>query len=436
MSEEQIQTNFSKYGQPFQLKTIHLFIKDKVFRNKIKSILKTEYFDNKYLQWFYDVTIEVIDKTGGCPDFDDLKTLIETRLSSPAIYLRTLESLKTTTLENKGFIEDEVIKFCFTKYALSQSEREKNYILLGEFDKAKQVAHETYKAQASEVSQLDLKKDFRQLFDSANHTPVPSPFPTFNKISKGGPGAGDLVVILGQSGFGKSNFAVAYTRHVVKQGKKVAYISLETNVTQLASRFIAGLTNINQEHLVGHPTMIEKAIEQLDSDVRFLQIKATQARVDYVKQQINALHADGFFPEFIVIDGLNQLKLPKGISHANSNDKFEYLAEEVRDLAKELQIPIAILFQMNRCLALDTIVTLQNGETTLDKVKQGDLIETHEGFKKVTEVFPKNLTPSYKIKTKSGKEIICSGEHEFPTSEGLQCINTNLKVGSKLYIKK
>lgn len=341
--------DFSKYGQPFQLKTVFLFVKDKAFRNKVKDILKVEYFDNKYLQWIFNAIQDTITETSTCPDFDDLKAIIETKVASPSIYLRTLDNIKAVTLENKGFVETEVVKFCFSKFALIQNERERNHILTGDFEKAKLAALETYKAHNAEINEFDLKKNLSQLFDSNSHVPVPTPFPTFNNIMKGGPGAGDLVIALGQSGFGKSNFAVAYARHVVMQGKPVAYFSLETNVTQLASRFVAGLVDINQEHLAGHPELIQKKVDALGNDIRFIQIKATQAKIDFVKEQILNLHTEGFFPELIIIDSLNQCKLPKGTSFGgDNNSKFEYLAEEIRDLGNELKIPFLALFQMNR----------------------------------------------------------------------------------------
>ena len=44
--------DFSKFGQKFQLATLSLFIQDRVFANKIKSIIKPEYFDNVYCKGY------------------------------------------------------------------------------------------------------------------------------------------------------------------------------------------------------------------------------------------------------------------------------------------------------------------------------------------------------------------------------------------------
>jgi len=42
----------------------------------------------------------------------------------------------------------------------------------------------------------------------------------------------------------------------------------------------------------------------------------------------------------------------------------------------------------------------------------------------------------FEITTKSGKKIKCSAKHKFPTSAGLQSLESGLKIGSKLIIKK
>ena len=46
------------------------------------------------------------------------------------------------------------------------------------------------------------------------------------------------------------------------------------------------------------------------------------------------------------------------------------------------------------------------------------------------------IMKTYKIKTKNGKEIICSGNHIFPTTNGEKCIEGGLKIGDKFYAKK
>lgn len=349
--DAQLDKDFSKFGQKFQLTTLSLLIQDKAFSSKIRLIIKAEYFDNKYNQYLCQTVLTFIDTYHCQPDFETLKTIIETQLgSSTKLYLLALDSVATVDLSRKEFIETEVARFCFTRHALSSLEEEKNNILLGQFDKAREVAFQKYKPISTTVSEVDLKKDFAKIFNTSARSPVPTPLPSLNLVSKGGPGAGDLCIIVAQSNFGKSSYLVATARHAASLGKKVIYISLETDNIQLLHRLIAGMIGVDQVALSEHPELIEKKVKAFAGDIKFIELKSTQARVDAIKLIIEEKKAEGFFPDMVVIDGLNQVKLPRSERSlgANSNDKFEYLAEELRDMAKDLKIPIYTAFQANR----------------------------------------------------------------------------------------
>jgi hypothetical protein len=351
IKDTQLDKDFSKYGQKFQLTVLSLLVQDITFANKIKLVLKSEYFDNKFCQFICETTLNFYNEYGCKPEFEDLKSIIETQAGKAAkLYLATLDSIKNTDLSRRSFVETEAEKFCFTRFALQKLEEEKNNILAGKFDTARELGFEKYKPISSASAVLDLKRDISRLFDEKAHSPVPCPLPSFNMVSKGGPGAGCLCVIVAQSNFGKSNYLIATARHAMQLGKKVAFVSLETDSTQLLSRAVAGIVGMNQEYLKDHPGLIHKKIEEVSGDIRFIELKATTARVDVIKMQIEELKAEGFFPELVIIDGLNQVKLPLNMKHlaGNSNDKFEYLAEEIRDMAKELSLPVYVAFQANR----------------------------------------------------------------------------------------
>ncbi len=439
--------NLNKYGQSFQLTALSLFFKDKAFCSKIKGILLPDYFDNKYTQAICQMGVEYLEKYFKFPEedkiFEIIKSTIErTKSATSKIYLGYLDNIKNADLSSSVYVKEEIEKFCFTKFALQKLEEQKNNIELGQFEEAKNIAMTTYVPVNSNYTELKLTEAAQVIAEQATiHRPVPSIFPTFNFKSKGGPGAGDLAVVVAQSSFGKTAYLTALARYLATIGKKVLYFSLETDRYQLISRCTAGLVNIEQENLSQHPKLVKTKIKEItdkNGEVLFVELKAISARIGSLKLILEEKKAQGFFPDVIIVDGLNQLKLPKGIRNNDNNDKFEYLAEELRDWGKEEQFPIWCSFQTNRCLSLDTLVDLKDkGKVRIANLKEGEEILTHQGYKKITKIFPIETQPVYKIKLKSGKEIICSGEHEFPLKNGnLLNINNGLREGFKLLVKK
>ncbi len=348
-TDTQMDKDFGKFGQKFQLATLSLLIQDKAFANKIKLIIKPEYFDNKYNQFICETILTFIDNYHCQPDFETLKTIIETQVGTGTkLYLLALNSIKDVDLTRKEFVEAECAKFCFTRHALSSLEEERAAIMNGKFDKAREVAFQKYKPLNNASSEVDLKKDYTKALSSASRSPVPTPLPSMNMVSKGGPGAGDLCIIVAQSNFGKTNYLVATAKHAAQLGKKVLFFSLETDNIQLMQRILAGIVNVNQESLSDHPTLIESKIKAFAGELKFIEMKSIHARVDAIKAIVEEKKSEGFFPDMIIVDGLNQVKPPRHERFANANDKFEYLAEELRDMAKELRLPVYAAFQSNR----------------------------------------------------------------------------------------
>jgi hypothetical protein len=349
--------NLNKYGQSFQLVVLSLFFRDKAFTARIKDILLAEYFDNKYTQTIYQMGLDYLEKYYTFPSedkvFDVLKTIIETTKNITAkLYLGYLENIKNVDLSSSKFVKEEIEKFCFTKYALIKIEEQKNNIELGKFNDAKKIALTTYIPINTHYTELRLTADFKVVLQPEQiHRAIPSLFQTFNKKSKGGPGAGDLAIVVAQSSFGKTAYLTALARYLATIGKKVIYFSLETDRHQLMARALAGLVNIEQEQLKDHPKLIENKIKEIEKnkgEILFLELKATTARIESLRLILEEKKTTGFFPDVIMVDGLNQLKLPRGIRNNDNNDKFEWLSEELRDWGKEEQLPVWASFQTNR----------------------------------------------------------------------------------------
>lgn len=340
---------FTKYGQKFQLATLSLLIQDKIFAKKVQGIIKPEYFDNKYTQWICEQVLEQLETYRSAPSFEDLKTIINTQTGGNAkLYLTTLNSIEIVELDRIEYVQSEAEKFCFTKFALEQLEHEKAKIMLGDFEGAKQTAFAKYKTTNNAYKEADIKKDYKLALTIENLNPVPTILPSVNKVTKGGAGSGTLNVIMAQSNFGKSMFLMANARNAAHEGKNVVYFSLETDYLQLMQRFLAGYTNIPQDLLKNNRSLIEAQMDKLPGNLKVVEFKSIHAKVESLKAKIDDYRSQGFFPDMIVVDGLNQVKAPKGTNFTNSNDKFEYLAEELRDWAKELELPVYIAFQSNR----------------------------------------------------------------------------------------
>jgi len=145
-----------------------------------------------------------------------------------------------------------------------------------------------------------------------------------------------------------------------------------------------------------------------------------------------------FIPDIIYIDYLNICSSSriKAGSNVNSYTLIKAIAEELRGLAVEFNVPVVSATQTTRCLAPDTIVTINGNDTTIDRVKVGDKIQSNESDNIITAVHYTGKLKAYKITLSNGQKIVCSGNHIFPTADsGDITINNGLKPNMYLQVK-
>jgi replicative DNA helicase len=269
----------------------------------------------------------------------------------------------------------------------------------------------------------------------------------FNLITKGGLPNKTLNIALAGTGVGKSLFMCHVASSVLLQGRNVLYITLEMAEEKIAERIDSNLLNVNIKDIVELPksvfeTKVNSIAKKTQGTLIIKEYPTASAHSGHFKGLLNELSLKkSFKPDIIFIDYLNICASSryKTNSNINSYSYIKAIAEELRGLAVEFNVPIVSATQTTRsgyCLDLKTQVQTPQGMKELSNIKVGDLVLSNTGYNQVLNVFPKSKKKSYKITLEDGKEIICSEEHLFPTQNGEVNIKGGLKEGMCLYIKE
>ena len=179
----------------------------------------------------------------------------------------------------------------------------------------------------------------------------------FNKITAGGVSNKTLNIALAGTGVGKSLFMCHMASSVLTQGKNVLYITMEMAEEKIAERIDANLLNVNIREIVDLPrsTYFKKINTLQDKTNGKLVIKeypTASAHVGHFRALLNELKLKKTFkPEIIFIDYLNICASSRYRSAVNVNS-YSYvkaIAEELRGLAVEFDVPIVSATQSTRC---------------------------------------------------------------------------------------
>jgi replicative DNA helicase len=193
-------------------------------------------------------------------------------------------------------------------------------------------------------------------FYHQKETRVPFDLELMNKITKGGIPNKTLNIILAGTGVGKSLFMCHMAAAQMCEGKNVLYITMEMAEERIAERIDANLLDVTMEDLAILPKeSYEKKMARLQSKtVGKLIIKeypTATANSNHIRHLIQELKTKkNFKPDIIYIDYLNICASSrlKGGMNAGSYTIIKAIAEELRGLAVEFNVPIVSATQTNR----------------------------------------------------------------------------------------
>tara|TARA_B100001142_G_scaffold68830_1_gene68765 strand:- start:2424 stop:3803 length:1380 start_codon:yes stop_codon:yes gene_type:complete len=204
----------------------------------------------------------------------------------------------------------------------------------------------------------DYLEDYAERFESYHRKEDRIPFDLgyFNKITKGGLPNKTLNVALAGTGVGKSLFMCHMASACLVDGYDVLYITMEMAEEKIAERIDANLLDVNIQDIVEIPQQIfEKKIDKLTQKTRgHLIIKeypTASAHVGHFRALLNELALKkSFRPSIIFIDYLNICASSRysKMGNVNSYSYIKAIAEELRGLAVEANVPIVSATQTTR----------------------------------------------------------------------------------------
>jgi replicative DNA helicase len=204
----------------------------------------------------------------------------------------------------------------------------------------------------------DYLLDFEKRYESYHRKEEKIEFDLdyFNKITKGGLPNKTLNIVLAGTGAGKSLFMCHVASSVLLQGKNVLYITLEMAEERIAERIDANLLNIPIQQLTELPkSMFESKVNSIAKKTQgtliIKEYPTASAHSNHFKSLLNELTLKkSFKPDIIFIDYLNICASSryKSNSSINSYSYIKAIAEELRGLAVEANVPIVSATQTTR----------------------------------------------------------------------------------------
>ena len=335
------------------------------YTRKVLPYLKSEYFIDHSEKFIFSTINDYVDKYNNLPSLESLSVII----NESDIPETTLEGISTTLSEFGNVVESDLDwlfditeEFCQDK-AVYNTIMESVEIIEGRhqtytrnnipemmadaisinFDV--QVGHDYFEDSGSRFD-FYHKKEEKISFDLQH----------FNKITKGGLPNKSLNIILAGTGVGKSLFMCHCAAANISDGKNVLYITLEMAEERIAERIDANLLNVKLEDLHElskdmYETRMDKLKAQTHGTLIIKEYPTASANIHHFQSLLKELKIKKqFIPDIIYIDYLNICcsSRMKQTASVNSYTYIKAIAEEMRGLAVEHNIPVVSATQTTR----------------------------------------------------------------------------------------
>lgn len=340
-------------------------IKNETYTRKVLPFLKPDYFPNNEDRLLFKEVADFVLKYNQQPTFDALEIEVDnirgTTDDTVKNIKETLKELDADTVStNIDWLLESTEKFCQER-AIYNAITESLEIMNGK-GKLTKGAIPTLLSDALGISfdpnvGHDYLEQFEDRYEYYHRVQEKLPFDLefFNKITKNGVPKKTLNVVMAGVGVGKSLFLCHLTSSYLNQGKNVLYITLELAEEEVSKRIDANLLNITFDDLMTLPEDVyKKKINHLKEKTQgkliVKEYPTSSASATHFRSLLNELNLKkNFVPDVIMIDYLNicsSSRIKPGV--ANSYTYIKAIAEELRGLAVEFNVPLWSATQLTR----------------------------------------------------------------------------------------
>jgi len=335
------------------------------YSRKVIPFIKPEYFEQRTEKVIFEEITQFIVKYGSSITIEALNIETENRTDlteSEIAEVRDINnSLNDSVVENQWLI-DTTEKWCRDR-AIYLALMESIALADGQDETKGRDAIPTILSDALAVSfdnhiGHDYLQDYEERYESYHRKEDKIPFDLefFDKITKGGLPNKTLNIALAGTGVGKSLFMCHVASSVLLQGKNVLYITLEMAEERIAERIDANLLNVNIQEIADLPkqmfeTKVNNIAQKTQGTLIIKEYPTASAHAGHFRSLLNELALKkSFRPDIIFIDYLNICASSRyrAGSNVNSYTVVKAIAEELRGLACEANVPIISATQTTR----------------------------------------------------------------------------------------
>ena len=365
--------SIDEYGPVFQMKVISSLLTHKEFLQNIQDVLDEEYFSNPAHKWIISEILDYYEKYHTTISMDVLSVEMK-KVENDVLKVSLREQLREAykaDIEDLTYVQEEFSTFCKNQQLKKALLSSVDLLKAGDYDSIKFMIESAMKAGQDKNIGHEYRKDIESRYREDHRTIVPTPWGPINDLIQGGLGNGDLGLVFGNPGGGKSWTLVALGGHAVKLGYNVIHYTLELSESYTGRRYDAFFTRVPVDQLEKHKSKVVETVPEIPGELIIKEYPMGKTTVSSIEAHINKVKSLGIEPDLILIDYIDLLSTKKKTT--DRKGEIDDIYTSTKGLARELNIPIWSVSQVNRAGAKDNIIEGDKAAGSYDKMMITDL---------------------------------------------------------------
>ena len=362
----------NQYGHDFQIKALSSLLTHKDFLVNIHDIISEEFFENSAHKWAIKQILKYYDKYHTTPTLEILKVELQ-KVDNDVLQLSIKEQLKLAYVasdEDLKYVQEEFTNFCRNQQLKKALMSSVDLLKAGDFEGIRFLVEGALKAGQDKNVGHEYIKDIEERYRENSRTIVPTPWAKINDILQGGLGNGDFGLIFGSPGGGKSWSLVALGGYAIRLGYNVLHYTLELGEAYVGKRYDAFFTNIPVNQTEALKVKAEEIIPQLPGRLIIKEYPTGRATMSTIESHLKKVEGMGVKADLIIIDYVDLLSSKR--KNRERKDEIDDIYTSTKGLARELDIPIWSVSQVNRAGANDEIIEGDKAAGSYDKLMISD----------------------------------------------------------------
>ena len=397
------------------------------YMRKVLPFIQINYFEGVYRGLFNEVT-KFVQKYNKLPTLESFKVeLDQSDKFTEQTYTHALDILPTIFEgkdENEEWLLTTTEKWCQDR-AVYLAVMESITIIEGKHQKfTKDALPDILQNALAVCFDTNVGHDYlenvdeRYAFYHEQEERIPFDLEYFNTITKGGLPNKTLNIALAGTGVGKSLFMCHVAANALSQGRNVLYITMEMAEERIAERIDANLMNVPIDQLDNlsqsmFKDRVKAIADKTNGKLIIKEYPTGQAHTNHFRALLNELKLKKkFVPEIVFVDYLNICASARMKSMGGAINSYTYIksiAEEMRGLAVEFDVPIVSATQTTRSGYSNSDPGLEDTSESFGLPATADLmfaLVSNEDLESMNQIMVKQLKNRYNDPSSNKRFVI------------------------------